>query len=178
MNEAVALLIALLLAIVVAIASLTAFFSALGIYFPSWVHGTYQVAATSPVRSFVIGFVNLVFFGVIALAFFAGADSSGVQLLTLPALLITLLLVIALCLGLAGMVEQMGDRLSPATVGIRRTLLGTTVVGLACALPFVGWFLLLPYVGMVGMGAFIIFGIGTYRRRRVEGGEDSSLRSE
>jgi hypothetical protein len=30
------------------------------------------------------------------------------------------------------------------------------VLSFACALPVVGWFLLFPYVGFVGIGAFIL----------------------
>lgn len=164
MNEAIALLIVM----VIAIACLSAFFSAVGIYFPKWVHGARQAATASPGRAFAIGFVNVLFFGVLGLAFLALADSSGMQFLALPGLLVALLLVVALCLGLAGVVEEAGERLSPALVGLRRTLLGTTVIGLACALPFVGWFLLLPYLSMLGLGGLIIYAINAYRQRQKE----------
>jgi hypothetical protein len=36
---------------------------------------------------------------------------------------------------------------------------------LACALPLVGWFLLLPYLALVGLGACIIHAVTRYRQR-------------
>jgi hypothetical protein len=34
--------------------------------------------------------------------------------------------------------------------------LGTLILSLACGLPFVGWFLLLPYILIIGVGAAIL----------------------
>jgi hypothetical protein len=37
-----------------------------------------------------------------------------------------------------------------------RTAYGAVILALACALPFIGWFGLLPYAGLLGIGAFIL----------------------
>jgi hypothetical protein len=49
-----------------------------------------------------------------------------------------------------------GERLFPDHAIWKQILLGSICLSLACALPFVGWFLLLPYVGFVGIGAVIL----------------------
>jgi hypothetical protein len=54
------------------------------------------------------------------------------------------------------MAELVGERLAPAQTALRRTLWGTLALGLGSALPFAGWFLLLPYAALTGLGAFIV----------------------
>jgi hypothetical protein len=38
----------------------------------------------------------------------------------------------------------------------KRNLWSAVILCIACALPFVGWFLLLPYVAFTGIGATIL----------------------
>jgi dolichol kinase len=124
--------------------------------------------AAAPGRALLIGAVNLLFFGTLALACLGLADSSGVQLLAVPGLALVILMAVALCGGLAAVVEETGARLLPAadpSSALRRTLLGTTTLTLACALPLVGWFLLLPYLALVGLGACIIHAVTRYRQQ-------------
>jgi len=49
-----------------------------------------------------------------------------------------------------------GERIFPDLSISKQTIWGTACLSLACALPFVGWFLLLPYVGLTGIGAVIL----------------------
>src|SRR5258706_14692501 len=101
----------------------------------------------------------LVFFAVIAVALFSAAEKARLfikPLLTIPALLITALLATMLSFGLAGMTSLIGERILPELTSWRQSILGTVCLCFACALPFVGWFLLFPYAGLVGIGAFIL----------------------
>ncbi|MBK8794073.1 MAG: hypothetical protein IPN59_13330 [Holophaga sp.] len=107
--------------------------------------------------------VNSLFFASVGLASFALAEKVDRILkvaLMLPALLILVFLAVGLAFGLGGFVEAVGERVVPEAVpahsGWKRTLWGTLLVGGSCALPFFGWFVLLPYLGWVGIGAFII----------------------
>ena len=77
-------------------------------------------------------------------------------ILTLPALLITAVLAIMLSFGLLGMVSLLGERIFPEVSAVKQTAFAAAVLSCACALPVVGWFLLFPYAGCVGIGAFIL----------------------
>jgi hypothetical protein len=61
-----------------------------------------------------------------------------------------------LSFGLAGVVNELGTRLFPDQTATKQTLWGSIVLTFACGLPFVGWFLILPYVAFLGIGATIL----------------------
>ena len=139
--------------------SLAAYFLALGALFSNRVAKTQRIINQMAGRSFLVGLVNFLFFGVIAIVLFSIADNtSGVIrfVLTVPALLITSFLMILLSFGLAGMVNIVSERLLPEYSSMKRSIWGTAILAFACALPFVGWFLLFPYVSLTGFGAVIL----------------------
>ena len=103
--------------------------------------------------------INFLFFGVIALVLLSVAENAGgfvKGILTIPALLILAFLSVLLSLGLTSMVNVLGERLFSDLPTWKRNIWSTVILCFACALPFVGWFLLLPYVGFVGIGASIL----------------------
>lgn len=161
MNEA----LGLLLILPIGIALLTGFFATVGLIFPDQVSGTQQIIAASQGRAVLIGLVNLLFFGLLALTSFAIADQSALPVLALPGLVIAALLLVGLCFGLTALVELAGERLAANAGALRQTLAGSTVISLGCAMPFVGWFLLLPYLIVLALGAQIMHQIRTYRNR-------------
>ena len=139
--------------------ALASYFLAIGAIFTNRAAKTQRVITSMPGRSFGVGLVNFAFFGTIALALFSLAENAGSvvkAILTLPAIMITAALAVMLSFGLAGMVNLLGERILPEVSTWKRTAWGTLILSFACALPFVGWFLLLPYVGFVGIGAFIL----------------------
>lgn len=75
---------------------------------------------------------------------------------TIPALVILAFLTVLLSIGLTGMVNVLGERIFPDIILWKRNIWSAVILCFACALPFVGWFLLLPYVGLVGVGASIL----------------------
>ncbi len=139
--------------------ALAAYFLVLGTLFTNRAAKTQHVITAMPGRSFGVGLVNFLFFGVIAVVLFSLAENVGnfvkVILIT-PALLITSALTIMLGFGLTGMVNLLGERILPEVTSWKQTIFGTMILSFACALPFVGWFLLFPYVGFVGIGGFIL----------------------
>lgn len=135
---------------------LVAYVAVLGALFPRRLSQTRAVADTLPGRAFVVGLINVGFFGAVILAFSALADWAGNELPRLPALLLLALVCAGLSLGLAAVAELVGERLRPQTSGLTRTTWGALTLSLACTLPFVGWFLLLPYAACLGLGAFIL----------------------
>ena len=152
-------IVRLFLIIILLIAGFAAYFLVVNALFVSRLAKTKAVAQSMPARSFGIGFVNFAFFAVIALVLLSVAENTGPfirGILTIPAIIILAFLSIALSLGLAGMANLIGERLFPDILAWKQVLWGTLCLALACALPFVGWFLLLPYVGFVGIGAVIL----------------------
>ena len=154
------------LALTLVTIGLAAYFLVLKALFSQRVTKTLSTIQSMPARSFGIGVVNFVFFFVIAAVLLSMAENAGPfirGILTIPALIILAFLAIVISLGLVAMSNLIGERLFPDFPGWRQTIWGTVCLSFACALPFVGWFLLLPYVGFVGIGAVIL---GFFQRNR------------
>jgi hypothetical protein len=150
MNELVRpLAIALLVGI-----SLIAYLVVLVALFPGRVARVQAAALAMPWRAFALGLVNAGFFGALAVAGFSLAGRAGVLLI--PAVLFSAALGIGLSFGFAALAEITGERVFPQATGAGRTARGALVLGLACALPLFGWFLLLVYAGCLGLGAFVV----------------------
>ncbi len=149
----------LFLGIVLLTIAFAAYFLVFGALFPNRVKRTQHIITQIPGRSFGVGLVNFLFFGVIALLLFSIAGNVGNffrVILLIPALLITTVLSISLSFGFAGMVDLLGDRVFSEQPAWKKTVWGTVILAFGCALPFVGWFLLLPYTGLTGFGAMIL----------------------
>ena len=145
--------------IILLLVGLSAYFLVLNALFAQRLTRTRSIAQAMPARSFGIGLVNFLFFSVIAIVLFSIAENAGSFIkgvLSIPAILILALLALVLSFGLAGMSNLIGERIFPDLPLWKQSLWGTICLTLACALPFVGWFLLLPYVGCVGIGAVIL----------------------
>ena len=161
MSDIVRLLFIILLLLV----GLSAYFLVVNAIFTQRVAKTKSVAQSMPVRSFGVGFVNFVFFAVIAMVLLSVAENTGAFIkgvLTIPAVIILAFLAIVLSFGLVGVSNLIGERIFPDHPAWKQLLWGTVCLSLACALPFVGWFLLLPYVGFMGVGAVIL---GFFQRK-------------
>jgi hypothetical protein len=150
------ILSALLIATAIA-ACLVAFFAVLGVFFSQRIAKIQRIAEQTPGKAFAVGLVNALFFTAISLFFFALANGAGgAQLLQMLGLLFLVIPGVGAVFGLAGLVQLTGERLFPRLEGIRRTAAGTLTLGLACSLPFAGWFGLLPFLALLGLGAFIL----------------------
>jgi hypothetical protein len=139
--------------------NLVPFLIALNALFPARIAKTQQIANQTPGRAFAIGMVNFLFFLVIALVIFSLAEKTDGLLkvsLTIPAILVAAILSIALSFGLGGMANLAGGRVAPGQSTWKQTLWGVLLLGLGGSFPLFGWFLLLPYIAWVGLGAFII----------------------
>ncbi len=137
---------------------LVPFFIVMGVLFPKRVAKTRGILHLMPGRAFTVGLVNFVFFLAVGMVFLIVADKTGDLLktiLSIPALLIFSALAITVSFGLTGMTQLIGERLAPSQSEWRRSLWGTLLLGVGCAVPLVGWFLLLPYAACSGIGAFI-----------------------
>ncbi|MBI3244649.1 MAG: hypothetical protein HYZ49_20415 [Chloroflexi bacterium] len=140
--------------------ALVAFFVVLNALFPRRIARTKMVADAMPGRAFAVGLVNFLFFGAITFILFTLVGQVGNELLkvilALPALFFLSALSVGLSFGLAGMVQLVGERLAANQTEIRRTIWGALALSFGSSLPFVGWFGLLPYAGLMGLGALIV----------------------
>lgn len=149
----------LVLIILLLLVGFSAYFLVINALFAPRVTRSRSVAESMTARSFGIGLVNFMFFAVIAMILLSVAENAqGLfkVILTIPALIILGFLSIVLSFGLAGMSNLVGERIFPDLPAWKQSLWGTVCLSLACMLPFVGWFLLLPYVGFVGFGSVIL----------------------
>ncbi len=149
----------ILLVILLAVA-FACYFLVVSAFFNKRVLKTLNVAKQLPARSLGIGFVNFLFFGTITVVLFAIAQGAGNELISLivliPSLLLTTVLVIFLSLGLTAMVGILGERIFPDLSAWRQSFWGTVILTFASAIPFVGWFLLFPFIALTGFGAVIL----------------------
>lgn len=139
--------------------TLAAYFLVIGALFANRVTKTQSIINQTSGRAFGLGLVNFFFFGLIAFVMLSLAENAGTfvkGVLTIPALVILAFLTVLLSLGLTGMVNVLGERLFSDMPSPKRNIWSAVILCFACALPFVGWFLLLPYVGFVSIGASIL----------------------
>jgi hypothetical protein len=140
-------------------ASLAAFFPVTGAFFPRRVKKTRRMIDELPTRSFWIGMVNLVFALILSFVIIRLGNAFGgvgERLMLLIALVILIPLAIGLMVGLTGVAQSMGARLLPEKGELVRTIWATVALTAACALPLVGWFILLPYSCFLGLGGFVL----------------------
>jgi hypothetical protein len=140
--------------------SLAAYFLAANALFPMRVGKTKAIIQSMSTRSFWLGLVNFSFFFIIAIILLSIADNVDTEFIKgvvmLPGLIILAFIGIMLTFGLAGMTAYVGERIFPEAASWKQTIWGTVCLCFACVLPFIGWFLLFPYIGLVGIGAFIL----------------------
>jgi len=139
--------------------TLSAYFLVIEALFTERVLKTKNVIQQMPWRSFGLGMVNFLFFGVIALVLLSVSQNAAAfvrGVLTIPALVILVFLGVLLSLGLTGMVHSVGAQIFPDMPAWKRNIWSAVILCFSCALPVFGWFLLFPFIGFVGIGAAIL----------------------
>jgi hypothetical protein len=149
-------LLGLLIAVPLLGATLVGLFVVMNALFTSWIARTCEAAETQAARSFLVGLVNLIFVGALIFAIIALTDSTGLDFLIVLAVLLAGALVICLTFGLGAMAQIIGARILPGGQGLRPLICGTVALTLGCLAPYVGWFGLLPYVALRGLGALVL----------------------
>jgi hypothetical protein len=162
MDQGLTLVILLILIVI----SVVALFIVLRVLFRGLVEEVHRSAVETPSRAFWIGLLNFAFVVALAIAIDALIVNTGLEYLGVVIYTIMVLLIIGLVFGLAGMVELVSDRLVSDQSGWRRTAGGAAALTLACLAPYVGWYGLLPYVSLRGLGAVILSLIARMRSNR------------
>ena len=146
----------MLLLVVLAIAGLIALFLVMGVLFPRRVDLVLQAADQMPGKAFLLGLINTLFVAALCVGIMALAEAAGLEPLALLAVLFLILYAIGLVLGLTGMAQLVGARLSPTWSSNRRHIAGALALILGCLTPYVGWFGLFVYVSLLGVGGVIL----------------------
>jgi hypothetical protein len=135
------------------------FFTVMNILFAEQISKTRNPLQQATRRSFGVGLVNVLFFLPVSLVLLSLSNAASGPLgaiVMLPGLFLLAVLLGLASFGLACIVNRIGEQVMPNQLLLKRTFWGTLLLSLACGLPFVGWFLLLPYVLIVGVGAAIL----------------------
>ena len=149
-----------LFAIVLIGAGLAAFTVLCNAMLPDFVRRARDQAAQRTGRAFLIGLVNFVFFGLIALALFT-ARFAPIKFVGVIVLTIVLTFV---ALGASVIALWVGERLRPGdTSTTRQVIAGVVTVELAEMVPFVGWVVVPLLCASTGLGAVIL---GLFQRKK------------
>jgi len=135
-------------------------------FFPRFTAQAHVVLEQSPGRAFVVGLVNLFFLSIIILILFALAQNVT-QLFAVPTLILLGALVAAMLLGLTGLALLLGQRLWPDKPPVSRHSYAAFLLLLASLAPLVGWFVLLPILLIVALGACVMVLIGRLQQGRI-----------
>ncbi len=146
--------------------SLVAFFTVVNVVFSTLVSKMEEKSDESPGRSFFLGLLNTAFIAVLSLALWSIAENSGIGILAVPSLILLSLFAIGVIFGGTALVRTIGKRLYPDREERTQMLRGGLITLLACTVPYIGWFILLPYLLLRGFGAFLMTMTAAYRARR------------
>jgi len=105
-------------------------------------------------RSFWLGLVNTILITIFVIGF--GSLGEGSPLFYFPAFAMYGTFLIGLLFGLSAFIQILGERLFPDLSPVKRDVRAGSVFLLTSLLPFVGWFLLFPYVISLSVGAVVI----------------------
>ncbi|MCL4869438.1 MAG: hypothetical protein KJ063_10740 [Anaerolineae bacterium] len=149
-----------------------AFLVAIGLLLPRFTDVSAQVLRTMPGRSFLLGLVNGLFLGLIAVVLFQIGQRIGGffgGMFGLTGLIILLGLLGLSALSLAGMAWLMHQRLYGDAAATLPTLLCTTLILISAGFaPIAGWFILTPLALILGLGATLIALVQQVRGRQQE----------
>lgn len=119
--------------------------------------------ARAPFRTALIGLTGYIVFGLLAGWFYSLAfirrllETEIIPGLLAAAIGVTVLPLLLSLLGAPGMFSYIGDRIAELhggdMSGLRRTVLGTFVSVFAASFPIIGWFVVLPVLLVLSLGA-------------------------
>jgi len=154
----------LLLLVVFTGICLAAVFQIMTLLFPERIQKIKVVREKHAGRSLLIGFINTLFVLAIIMGFSVLAERSGFEVLVIVPIILLILFMIIFLFGLTALVYSIGEKYSPEKTEQTQMIYGAIITILACLTPFIGWFVLFPYLGLSGFGAFIILAFQERKR--------------
>ncbi|HEY70357.1 MAG TPA: hypothetical protein G4O08_07230 [Anaerolineae bacterium] len=147
-------------------------FIAILILFPRLIRRTGAAAKGMHGRSLILGVVNLAFFVILSIALSSIGERVASTVLQVLALILFSVLLVGVGLGLAGMALIMGEQLAPDRSEVQQIAAGSVLLILSSLTPFLGWFLLLPYLCFRGVGGLVL---GIFRRKALDEVQDPDM---
>ena len=147
---------------------LAAGFQIMTLLFPERIQKIKVVREEQAGRSLLIGFINTLFVLAIIMGFSALAERSGLEVLVIVPIFLLILFIIFFLFGLTALVYSIGEKYSPEKTEQTQMVNGAIITILACLTPFIGWFVLFPYLGLSGFGAGIILFFQERKRNPTE----------
>ncbi len=141
------------------IVTFIALFTAVALLMPGMVGRVQSTIEAGPAKAFLLGLVNLVFFGAIAALGLALAGQLADPfngILALPCILILLALLGMTGIGVTGLIVLVRERMAGSPSAVRGTLRAALLVLLAGMSPFIGWYIFTPLALITGLGAAIL----------------------
>jgi len=138
-----------------ALTSLVAVFLVVDVLFPSIIQHVQTAMDTKNKRAFWLGFVNTLVVAILVTVFALLAERIG-EAFYLMAILFLVFYIPSALFGLISIGKMIGGRLFPEHTPIRRQIYGSVVMILACLFPFLGWYVLFPFLLSLGFGGFLI----------------------
>ncbi len=121
-------------------------------------------------RSFWLGLLNTTLITIFVFGF--GSLGNGSPFFYIPAFAMYGAFLIGLLFGLSAFVQILGERLFPDLDPVKRDVKAGSVFLLTSLLPFVGWFLIFPYVISLSVGAVVITLFRKNKTTESDEGED------
>jgi hypothetical protein len=136
--------------------------STIDLFLPKPVTRARQKLETAPVRSFLVGLINLIFWFVLLVIWFEWTQYNGGPEM-MPYLIGTtlgILLIVGLVIpgipGLVALAGLTGGRWNTSASPIGQDLRGGLLLVLACLTPYVGWFIFTPALLSTAIGAGLL----------------------
>jgi hypothetical protein len=146
--------------------TLAASFLFIGGLFPQRVNKVRATLESQWKRSFWLGLVNTILITIVVIGL--GNLANNFPLFFIPAFAIYGAFLIGLLFGLTAFVQLLGGRLFSDHSPVGRDLRAGSVFLLTGLLPFVGWFLLFPYVICLSIGAVVFTLFQDRRKKKVD----------
>ena len=143
-------------------ATLIALLGTVDLFLPKPVHRARQKLETSPVRSFLVGLINLLFWFVILVFWFVwtqykgGPEAMGFVIGTALAILLLIGVIVPGVPGLAALAQLTGFRFNGSASPLGQDLRGGFLLVLACLTPYIGWFIFTPTLLSTAIGAGLL----------------------
>ncbi len=134
----------------------------IGLFLPQPVERALQKLEFNPVKSFVVGMINLVFWFVILVFWFEWTQYNGgpeIMVYLIGSALMVLLLIGLILPGIPGLValaRLTGKRWNASASPLGQDLRGGLLLVLACLVPYVGWFIFTPALLSTAIGAGLL----------------------
>ena len=142
--------------------TLIALLGTIDLFLPKPVARARQKLEAAPVRSFLVGLINILFWFVILVLWFVwtqykgGPDIMVYVIGTALAILLLIGVIIPGVPGLAALAQLTGTRFNSSASPLGQDLLGGLLLVLACLTPYVGWFIFTPALLSTAIGAGLL----------------------